>query len=168
MHVAGVAGGKPAAGPGHLSGVGSGGHHTGLLQHHGDDVLLAVDQEVHGDAHRELVGSDHILNHMIRHLGAQGAGRCQAANLLLGQAGELRYLGGPLLRGQLMETGILIRLHRKMLLSNIYYHQSVSTFIRMNAEPMDFPKVSSRREWVAPPPRACFMTKFMLWRVSTS
>lgn len=47
-------------------------------------------------------------------------------------------------------------------------YQSVSTFIRMNAEPMDLPSVSRRREWVAPPPSACFMTKFIPHRLSTS
>ncbi|MPM63450.1 hypothetical protein SDC9_110330 [bioreactor metagenome] len=111
--VAGVAGGKAAGLPGHFRRVGRRGYNGGLFHHHGNDVLLAVDEEVHGHAHGQLIGSDDVFNHMICRFQTQCAGIGQAVKLFLRQAGKLCRLRGSLLNRQLMESGILICLHWK-------------------------------------------------------
>ena len=85
---------------------------------------------------------DHLGAHIRQHHGAVRSGQ---------HTGQIQYY--QIFQSPVLDHGFV---------------SSRSIFIRMKADPMDLPRESSRREWVAPPPRACFITKFMPQRVSTS
>ena len=106
-----VAGGKAAARPGHLSGIRSGCYDGSLFQYHGDYILLTIDEEIHRNAHRQLIGANDVFDHMVSYLIAKGAGSGEPADLFLRQAGKLCHLSSALLHSQFMKARILIRFH---------------------------------------------------------
>ena len=170
-HITRVAGRKAARCTGHLGRVGGRCHDRGFLHHHWNDIFSAIDQKVHGDTNGQLKGPNHIFDHMVSDLQLQRLWLGQKSRIPLRQTCKFHYLGRSLGSRQFVKAGILVCFH--LHLSFLPYppptvHHSVSTFMRIKAEPMDLPSESSRSEWVAPPPKACFITKFIPHRVSTS
>jgi len=59
------AGMKPASGAGELGHEGGAGDHRGFLDCHGYQNLASVDDEILGDAQRQCVQADYVLDHVI-------------------------------------------------------------------------------------------------------
>jgi hypothetical protein len=109
---------EAAAGADELGGVADGRQDARLLDGHGDEVVAAVDQEVDGDAQRQGVGADDVLDHQVGLAGGQP---------LPGQHGPLGLVqfcpvadnGYTLGRQQLIEA----RQARRLLLhSSFHFH----------------------------------------------
>ena len=97
-------GGETAGHTGHLGRVGSCCNDGRLLCDHGDDHVLAVDDKVKCHTHRKRVGSDDVLNHLVRKFYRERRLR-DLLSVLFGNACLFYYCRKPLLRAEFIKTG---------------------------------------------------------------
>jgi hypothetical protein len=75
-----------------------------LLDSHRDQVIAAINVEVGGNAQRETINADYILNHALGPIEAQPTFIAEDGQLLIAQRGETLHTLRTLLRCQLEET----------------------------------------------------------------
>ena len=84
--------------------VGGCGHHAGLLEAKGNEVVRAVDHEIGGDANGQGHGADHVLNHPIGSGFVQLAVLGQCVDLRRCKVGRFSHQLAPLLDGEFVQA----------------------------------------------------------------